>query len=76
MLQRSLQDSIEADRHYRDGFAALGTPGPKCAIPRNGDFRLAAEADARASAAKRRFVAGFDPLARRFGQRTWKAGEF
>jgi predicted Ser/Thr protein kinase len=76
LLQQALQDSIEADRHYRDGFAAVGAPGPGCAIPRNDDFRLAAQADGRATAAKKRFVAGFDPLAVRYGQRTWSAGEF
>ena len=76
LLQQALQESIEADRHYRDGFAALGAPGPRCAIARTGDFRLAAQADARATAAKQRFVAAFDPLAVRYGRRTWSARKF
>jgi serine/threonine-protein kinase len=73
-LQRALQQSIEADRHYRDGFFALG-PTTACPIPRNRDFALAGRSDARASAAKRQFVAAFDPLAARFHSRTWTAGE-
>jgi hypothetical protein len=39
-------------------------------------FRLARALDESASAAKRRFVEAFDPLARRFGRRRWSAGEF
>jgi tRNA A-37 threonylcarbamoyl transferase component Bud32 len=73
-LQRALQQSIEADRHYRDGFFAIG-PKRGCPLPRNRDFRLAARSDARATAAKQRFVAAFDPLAARFHSRTWSAGE-
>jgi hypothetical protein len=73
-LQRALQQSIEADRHYRDGFFALG-PTTACPIPRNRDFALAGRSDAQASAAKRQFVAAFDPLAARFHSRTWTAGE-
>jgi serine/threonine-protein kinase len=74
LLQRALQESIEADRHYRDGFYSVARPG--CPIPRNPDFDLAATSDAQATAAKRRFVAAFDPLAERFGRRTWSATEF
>jgi hypothetical protein len=73
-LQQALQQSIEADRHYRDGFFAIG-PRTACPLPRNRDFRLAARSDAQASAAKARFVAAFDPLAARFHSRTWSAGE-
>jgi hypothetical protein len=73
LLQRALQDSIEADRHYRDGFFAIGTR--KCPLPRNPSFELAARSDARATAAKRRFVAAFDPLAQRFHRRSWSAGQ-
>jgi serine/threonine-protein kinase len=73
LLQQSLQHSIEADRHYRDAFFAAP---PGCPV-RNGDaLRLARASDASATAAKRRFVAVFDPLAERFGSRTWSAGDF
>ena len=74
LLQRALQQSIEADRHYRDGFFGVARPG--CPLPRNPDFDLAARSDAQATVAKRNFVAAFDPLAERFGRRTWSATEF
>jgi Protein kinase domain len=73
LLQRSLQQSIEADRHYRDGFFAVDAQA--CPPPQNASFELAARSDARATAAKRRFVAAFDPLAARFGRRVWSASE-
>ena len=50
--------------------------GSHCPLPGNAGFRLASAADARATAAKRRFVTAFNPLARRFGGRTWSPGEF
>jgi Protein kinase domain len=73
-LQRALQQSIEADRHYRDAFFAIG-PRTACPLPRNRDFMLASRSDARANAAKQRFVAAFDPVAARFHSRTWLADE-
>jgi serine/threonine-protein kinase len=74
LLQRALQQSIEADRHYRDGFFSVTRPG--CPLPRNSSFELASKSDAQATAAKRRFVAAFDPLAERFDRRVWSASEF
>ena len=74
LLQRALQHSIEADRHYRDGFSAV-PPGTSCPLPTNADFALASKSDARATAAKEGFVAAFDPLAVRFRRRSWSAGE-
>ena len=38
LLQRALQDSIEADRHYRDGFLAV--TNARCPVPHNQDFRF------------------------------------
>jgi hypothetical protein len=73
LLQRSLQQSIEADRHYRDAFYAVRKPG--CPIQSNGDFALAHASDRRADAAKRRFLSVFNPLAERFGRRTWAAAD-
>ena len=72
LLQRGLQNSIEADRHYRDGFLA----SPKCRPPANESFDLARASDKRATTAKELFVARFDPLARRLSSREWTAGEF
>jgi Protein kinase domain len=75
LLQRALQQSIEADRHYRDAFLAVPRPAG-CPLPRNSNFDLAAQSNAQATAAKRRFVAAFDPLAERFNRRVWSANEF
>jgi predicted Ser/Thr protein kinase len=73
LLQRSLQQSIEADRHYRDAFDGVTKPG--CPIRSNADFALARASDRRASAAKQRLLSVFNPLAERFGRRTWAAAE-
>jgi predicted Ser/Thr protein kinase len=73
LLQAALQQSIEADRHYRDGFIADEKTG--CPLPTNGDFRRAAQLDTRATAAKMSFAAAFNRLAKPFHGRTWSAGE-
>jgi len=72
LLQQALQHSIEADRHYRDGFLGSDT----CPLPKNQSFRLAADSDRRATTSKELFVARFDPLATSLGRRAWTAGEF
>jgi hypothetical protein len=73
LLQQALQQSIEADRHYRDALVAA--PPNRCALPNNASFRLAQASNARATTTKRRFVRMFNPLAQRFQRRTWAAGE-
>jgi serine/threonine-protein kinase len=73
LLQQALQQSIEADRHYRD--ALVTAPANRCALPNNASFQLAQASNARATATKQRFVAVFNPLAQRFRRRTWSAGE-
>jgi DNA-binding winged helix-turn-helix (wHTH) protein len=75
-LLRALQQSIEADRHYRDAFFEDAQSGSACPPRQNASFRLAARSDARATAAKRKFVAVFNPLASRFGRRTWAPADF
>jgi len=75
LLQRALQLSIEADRHYRDGFLELQA-GARCPLPSNPSFRLAAASDALATAAKRRFLRAYNPLARRAGRPAWSVGGF
>ena len=74
LLQRSLQHSIEADRHYRDAFRAAAAEAD-CPLRQTGDFELAAQSDARATAAKERFVTAFNALAAQFDQRRWLASE-
>jgi alpha-tubulin suppressor-like RCC1 family protein len=73
LLRLALQHSIEADRRYRDGF--LGSGASRCPLPRNASFAAAARSDALASAAKRRFVAAYNPLARQVNRRTWSANK-
>ena len=73
LLRQGIQHSIEADIRYRDGFYALRTSG--CPLPPNRNFTLARQSDTRASAAKRQFVAVYNPIARRVGRRTWSANE-
>ena len=75
LLQRALQQSIEADRHYRDGFLEIQA-GVRCPLPSNPSFDLAANSDKLATVAKRRFVAAFDPLARERDRPEWSAGGF
>jgi predicted Ser/Thr protein kinase len=75
LLQRALQESIEADRHYRDGFLALGD-GATCPLPGNRDFDLAAQVDRQATAAKARFAKAFNRLARQNGEPTWSPDDF
>jgi predicted Ser/Thr protein kinase len=75
LLQAALQRSIEVDRHYHDGFLTDAKAG--CPLPPNASFRRAAELDATATTAKRRFAAAFNRLAQRFpGERIWTASEF
>ncbi len=69
-LETAINDSIDADILYRSGFgSATGCP------PRSEYFKGAADADAVATRAKRRFVAAFNPLAGRVGLTTWSASE-
>ena len=73
-MQDAFRESLAADRHYRDGFLAAGA-GTRCPVPTNSGFELAKRSDARATAAKQRFVAAFNVLAKRVNRRTWSAGE-
>jgi DNA-binding winged helix-turn-helix (wHTH) protein len=75
-LQQALQQSIEADRHYRDGFFSIAQANVGCPVPPNASFRLAAQSNTRATSAKKRFVSIFNPLAGRFNRRTWSASGF
>ena len=72
LLQQSLQSSIEADRHYRDGFLT----STECPLPANQSFDLAQASDTKATTAKKLFVAQFNPLASSLHERVWTAGQF
>jgi DNA-binding SARP family transcriptional activator len=71
LLQRASHASIAADWIYRDWLrtqtgCVRGKHPPASA----------GRADARATRLKRSFLVVFDPLARKFGKRTWRADEF
>ena len=71
LFQQATHASIAADWIYRDWLRSRDT------CPRGGRLPAAARvADARATALKRRFLLVFDPLAERFGRKTWTANEF
>jgi hypothetical protein len=69
----SVHASFSADGHYSDWLAARKRCGPP---GRSSDLEAARVADAAATRTKRRFVAAFDPLARRFHRHEWAAGDF
>jgi DNA-binding SARP family transcriptional activator len=71
LLQQASHASIAADWIYRD-WLRTRTDCVRGSKPPAG----AARADARATRLKRRFLVVFDPLARRFGRRVWRADEF
>jgi DNA-binding SARP family transcriptional activator len=71
LFQQATHASIAADWIYRDWLRNRAT------CPRGGRLPAAARAaDAHATALKRRFLLVFDPLAERFGRKTWTATEF
>jgi DNA-binding SARP family transcriptional activator len=71
LLQRATHASIAADWIYRDWLRAR-TSCPSGSRPP----APARAADGRATALKRQFLAAFDPLAKQFGRRVWRADEF
>ena len=70
LLQKAIAASIAVDGVYRDWLRAH----PTC--PRGHPPAELRAADARATVLKRRFLAAFNSLAKRFGQRVWKPDEF
>jgi len=71
LLQKAVHASISADWIYRDWLRShtscvRGTRAPA----------KAGRADARATTSKRRFVTAFNPLAKTFGRKIWRADEF
>jgi hypothetical protein len=75
LLGNALVHSIAADRHYRDWLGYIRGQ-PRCSSAHNRDYAAAQPEDRLASAAKLRFVAAFNPLARQLHLRTWSAAEF
>ena len=76
LLQRALQESIEADRHYRDGFLSIGE-NEACPLPETHDFALATRADVAATKAKVRFAKNYQRSSpRRYGRSPWSPAGF
>jgi hypothetical protein len=71
LLQKASHASIAADWIYRDWLRGRTTCVRGSKAP-----AAARRTDARATALKRRFLVAFDPLAKRFGKRVWRADEF
>jgi DNA-binding SARP family transcriptional activator len=71
LLQQSIHASISADWIYRDWLRAHTSCVRGSKPPAK-----ARRADARATAVKTRFLAAFNPLAAKYGRRTWRADEF
>ena len=72
LLLAALNHSVAADLHYRDWLAHQTS---RCATTRTADSSAAHREDELATAAKRKFVGVFNPLARELHLRTWTAGE-
>jgi len=71
LFQRATRTSMAADQIYRDWLRA------RTGCPRGSKLPAAArDADVRATALKRQFVRAFNPLARKFGRRVWRADQF
>jgi DNA-binding SARP family transcriptional activator len=70
LLQKATHASMEADAVYRNWLRR------QTGCARGAPPRAAQAADTRATSLKRAFVTAFDPLAKTFRQRAWKADEF
>jgi DNA-binding SARP family transcriptional activator len=71
LFQKASHASISADWIYRDWLRTKTSCVRGSKPPAK-----AGRADARATALKTRFLAEFNPLAARFGRRTWRADQF
>ncbi len=72
LLQKAVHASISADWIYRDWLRSHTT---SCVRGTRAPAK-AERADARATTSKRRFVTAFNPLAKTFGRKIWRADEF
>jgi hypothetical protein len=75
LLERALTASIASDRDYQVWLSHVTTSGG-CSLPHDRYYQAAQREDPLATAAKRRFLAAFNPVARRLHLRTWSVSEF
>src|SRR5262249_44967127 len=74
-LRTALTHSLAADRHYRDWLDGLASAHARCPLPRGAAFVAAGHEDTRATKAKRKLLAAFNPMARRLHLRTWRPNQ-
>ncbi len=72
-LRVAIDHSLAADRRYRDWLSGLKSTS--CPLPRGAAFTAGGREDVKATQAKKRFVAAFNPLARKAHLRTWRAAQ-
>ncbi len=78
-LQRAIQHSIDADRHYNNWISYLYTDYyytrpvgcPSGRAPQNSEYDEGTADSGRATTAKQDFVAMYNPIAESFGMRMW-----
>jgi hypothetical protein len=75
LLRQALTHSIAADRSYQSWLSHL-KPAAGCPLAHDRSYQAAQREDTLATAAKQRFTAAFNPLARSLGLRVWSANEF
>jgi len=77
-LTGAMQDSVNAGRYYQNWMADVAAAGSPCGSDpsQNPNFVAGQEASVQATADKNAFLRIWDPLAPRYGQRTYSATEF
>jgi hypothetical protein len=76
LFKQALTASIAADRYYRAWLSEVKPSASGCSLPHDQNYQAAQRGDALATAAKQRFVAALNPLARQLHLRTWAAAGF
>jgi hypothetical protein len=77
-LMSAMQNSVSADQYYQDWMGDFAAAGNPCGSDpsQNSNFAAGQEASVTATADKNAFLSIWNPLAPRYGQRTYSATEF
>ena len=77
-LTDAMQNSVNADRYYQNWMADFAAAGSPCGSDpsHNANFAAGQEASVKATAGMNAFLRIWNPLAPRYGQRTYSATEF
>ncbi|MCP4380548.1 MAG: hypothetical protein GY798_03860 [Hyphomicrobiales bacterium] len=80
LYDAALVASIESNEHYVDwvwrSYSVARQDADDCFVPQGDDFVDAVEDSDRATAAKKEFVAAYNPVAERYGLRVWSDTDF